>query len=283
MALIQRWEGWGGVIFFDEKGRSKCAQKMYISVQCVPQGSHLTTLPISFYLFLVPRVNAVLQPTKWREGREGERKKGGGGVGCSEMHCREGAGRGSRDPCNVVGILMSHKVAKDTKEQSAQGSVAGKHIHNTLTHMCRRMHDIHPFPKLTGERKWWNHRKPEGGKCPPSETLWTAVMRTGIWMRCLVQFHPVQPNTLSNQSVKSATLSQCPHRTWRDANFTPSCERGIYFWPPFLSVTTLHSPESARYNNVIRDKKLETVRKSLRNQTTSFGVLNTSSFKYQSR
>lgn len=58
-------EGWGvgGVIFFDEKSRFKCAQKMYIR-QCVPQGSHLTTLPISFYLLPVPLVNAVLQPTE---------------------------------------------------------------------------------------------------------------------------------------------------------------------------------------------------------------------------
>lgn len=144
------------------------AHRKCISVQCVPQGSHLTTLPISFYLFLVPLVNAVLQPTKWREGREGERKKGGGGVGCNEMHCREGAGRRSRDPCDVVGILMSHKVAKDTKEQSAQGSVAGKHIHNTLTHMCRRMHDIHPFHpnsqargngEISGSRKGKNVRQ----------------------------------------------------------------------------------------------------------------------------
>lgn len=29
-AVIWRWEGWGGVIFFDEWGCSKCKQKMYI-------------------------------------------------------------------------------------------------------------------------------------------------------------------------------------------------------------------------------------------------------------
>lgn len=53
------------------------AHRKCISVPCVPQGSHLTTLPIYFYLFPVLLVNAVLQPTKRREGREGERKKGG--------------------------------------------------------------------------------------------------------------------------------------------------------------------------------------------------------------
>lgn len=40
-----------------------------ISVRRVPQGSYLTTLPIYFYLFPVLLVNAVLQPTEWREGR----------------------------------------------------------------------------------------------------------------------------------------------------------------------------------------------------------------------
>lgn len=110
------------------------AHRKCISVQCVPQGSHLTTLPIYFYLFPVLLVNAVLQPTKWRKGREGERKKGVGGG--NEMHCWEGAWRRSHDPCDVVGILMSHKVPRqnDVKEQSAQGSVVGKrtHMHSTL-------------------------------------------------------------------------------------------------------------------------------------------------------
>lgn len=89
------------------------------------------------------------------EGREGERKKGGGGVGCNEMHCWEGAGRRSRDPCDVVGILMSHKVPRrKIRRNKVHGGVwSGKHIHNIQTHMCRRVRDIHPFPKLTGERK----------------------------------------------------------------------------------------------------------------------------------
>lgn len=76
------------------------------------------------------------------EGRGGERKKGGGGVGCNEMHRWEGAGRRSRDPCDVVGILMSHKVplAKDTdKEQSARGSVVGEtHTQHTNAHVQTR-------------------------------------------------------------------------------------------------------------------------------------------------
>lgn len=77
---------------------------------------------------------------KGGEEERGRRKEAGGERGgCNEMHCWEEAGRGSHDPCDVVGILMSHKVPR-RKIQSAHGSVVGKHIHNTLRCVCTNTH-----------------------------------------------------------------------------------------------------------------------------------------------
>ncbi len=158
-----------------------------ISVQCVPQGSHLTTLPIYFYLFPVLLVNAVLQPTKWRKRREGERKKGGGG--CNEMHCWEGAGRRSHDPCDVDRILMSHKVPLQKRYEGAKyteewGRETHTHTHTQHTqvyaHRCTcadtcRTLTFQTFFKLTirGSGETFIREK---------DSLWAAVTMTGTWM-----------------------------------------------------------------------------------------------------
>lgn len=60
-------------------------------------------------------VKAVLQPTKWRKGEgRGEEEKGWGG---GEERVQQDALLGERgcrshDPCDVAGILMSHKVPR---------------------------------------------------------------------------------------------------------------------------------------------------------------------------
>lgn len=65
------------------------------------------------------------------EGREEEERGGGGGVGWNETHRWEGAGRRSRDPCDVVGILMSHKVTRQKirRNKVHRGSAVGKQAH----------------------------------------------------------------------------------------------------------------------------------------------------------
>lgn len=186
-------------------------------------------------------------PQKGERGGKGRGRKGGGG--CNEMHCWEGAGRRSHDPCDVVGILMLHKVPqqKMPKEQSAQWSVVGKHIHNTLRYVRTHTHDIHsisPPPKkknknLTGWRKCEISGKPEGKKMSAKRDPLGKM--TGIWMRRLVRFHPVQPNTFSNYSFKKRS-----HPEPTDASYMTRCklqsphENSSFcsFGPHFLSVIT---------------------------------------------
>lgn len=71
-------------------------------------------------------------------------QNGGGG---NKMHCEEGAGWRSRDPCNAARIPMWHKVPRQKiqKEQSAERDVFGKH--NTDPHTKTS------FPKLTERRE----------------------------------------------------------------------------------------------------------------------------------
>lgn len=58
------------MISFDE--RDRC-----ISIQCVPQVSRPTTLPIYLYLFPLLLVKALQQPTKRRKGSRGRRRRRG--------------------------------------------------------------------------------------------------------------------------------------------------------------------------------------------------------------
>ena len=50
-----RWMRWGGIIFFDEKGRSKCAQKMYIRTV---RPSGLTSHNFAHLFLFVPRASS---------------------------------------------------------------------------------------------------------------------------------------------------------------------------------------------------------------------------------
>lgn len=69
-----------------------------------------------------------------RGGKGGRKGEGGG----NEMHCWEGAGRRSHDPCDVVGILMSPKFPSKRFEgrKCTEKCRRETHTQHTGTHTC---------------------------------------------------------------------------------------------------------------------------------------------------
>lgn len=126
-----------GIIFFDEEGCSKREQKMYI---CTARPPGLTSHNFAHLFLFVPRASckAVLQPTKWRKRREGEKKKGGGGALPGGCRCR------LHDPCNAAGILMPRKVFSQTIHGSEVhgGRMVQTHRESPLVHW---IHPVFPF------------------------------------------------------------------------------------------------------------------------------------------
>lgn len=106
---------------------------MYIR-QCVPQGSHLTTLPISFYLFPVPLVNAVLQPTEW------------GGGGATRCTARREQGGDRVTPAT----LPEYQCGTKFPGKTYKGTKCRERVWET---QHGSSHTKHPPPKLTGRRR----------------------------------------------------------------------------------------------------------------------------------